>query len=136
MKTSILTIVILTVLVLTSCNDISKQEKPAETTSNVSNSKMENGDDVLIGSWVQPNPINEKEVQGFELKKDGSAGSINMATLVFMKWWSENGKLTLVAESIGNGSSSIDTTIYEIIKNTDKELELKQGDYIEKYTKK
>jgi len=136
MKNSILTIVILTVLVLTSCNEISKQEKPAETTNDVSDSKMENGVDVLTGSWVQPNPINEKEVQGFELKKDGSAESINMATLVFKKWWVENGKLTLVAESIGNGSSSIDTTIYEIIKNTDKELELKQGDYIEKYTKK
>lgn len=31
----------------------------------------------FIGSWIQPNPINDKEVQGFILKNDGTAQSIN-----------------------------------------------------------
>ena len=90
----------------------------------------------MIGSWVQPNPINEKEVQGFTLKSDGTAASVNMATLVYKKWWTEKGKLILVAESIGNGSSSIDTTQYEIVNKTNSILELKNGNYTEKYTKK
>jgi len=37
---------------------------------------------LMYGTWVQPNPINEKEVQGFKLNKDSSAESINMATLI------------------------------------------------------
>ncbi|MFN9998809.1 MAG: lipocalin family protein, partial [bacterium] len=40
-----------------------------------------------------------------------------------------------VAESLGNGTSSIDTIQYDIMKNTETELELKQGDYTDKYTK-
>lgn len=99
-------------------------------------SKTENAIILLTGSWVQPNPINEKEVQGFILQQDGKAISINMATLVYKKWWTEEGKLILVAESIGNHSSSIDTTSYEIVKNTNSILELKNGDFVDKYTKK
>lgn len=37
------------------------------------------------GSWVQPNPINENEVQGFTLYGDSSASSINMATMIYKK---------------------------------------------------
>lgn len=99
-------------------------------------SKTENAIILLTGSWVQPNPINEKEVQGFILQQDGKAISINMATLVYKKWWTEEGKLILVAESIGNHSLSIDTTSYEIVKNTNSILELKNGDFVDKYTKK
>lgn len=99
-------------------------------------SKTENAIILLTGSWVQPNPINEKEEQGFILQKDGKAISINMSTLVYKKWWTEKGKLVLVAESIGNHSSSTDTTKYEIVNNTNSILELKNGDYIDKYTKK
>lgn len=125
-------ITILAGFTFTSCNQTSKQE----TTNAVSSdSKTENAAKLLTGSWVQPNPINEKEVQGFKLKNDGMAESINMATLVYKKWWTEEGKLVLVAESIGNGSSSIDTTIYDIVNNTDSVLELKNGDYTDRYTK-
>lgn len=69
-----------------------------------------------MGSWGEPNPINEKEVQGIEILKGGNAKSINMATLVYSKWWTKNNQIFLVAESIGNGTSGIDTTAYEIIK--------------------
>ena len=99
-------------------------------------SKTENAIILLTGSWVQPNPINEKEVQGFTLQQDGKAISINMATLIYKKWWTEESKLVLVAESIGNHSSSIDTSRYEIVKNTNSILELKNGDFVDKYTKK
>ena len=119
----ILAITILATVVFTSCKESTNQEKQEVPNSEISKSKKENATNLLTGSWIQPNPINDKEVQGFTLKNDGTAESINMATLVYKKWWAENGKLNLVAESIGSGSSSTDTTQYEIIKNTDVILE-------------
>ncbi len=56
----------------------------------------------VIGSWVTPNPINSKEVQGMRLKEDGTAVSINMATLVFQKWKMQDKTLILTSKSIGN----------------------------------
>ena len=87
------------------------------------------------GSWVQPNPINENEVQGFTLNEDSSASSINMATLLYKKWWLKNGKLFLISESIGNKVSSVDTTAYEVVNHTDSTLEIKNGNYTDKYVK-
>ena len=69
------------------------------------------------------------------MKSDGSAESINMATLLYKKWWEEDRKLILIMESVGNGSSSIDTMRFDIVKNTATELELKMGDYTDKYTR-
>lgn len=89
--------------------------------------------DLLIGAWVEPNPINAKEMQGFELMEDSVAQSINMATLVYRKWWKEDGKLVLVAESLGNGMTISDTAKYEVVKITEQELELKDADYLLKY---
>ncbi len=87
----------------------------------------------LIGSWVEPNPINEKEVQGIILNEDGTAVSINMATLVFKKWWKQNDELVLVSESVGNKLTIVDTSTYQIVKINQQELELKNGDYTVKY---
>ena len=89
----------------------------------------------LIGLWVQPNPINANEVQGFDLKKGGTAESINMATLKYKSWLYVADTLTLVVESIGNKTSSVDTLKYQVTKITDKELELKRGQIIERYKK-
>jgi hypothetical protein len=69
------------------------------------------------------------------MKSDGSAESINMATLLYKKWWQEDGKLILIMESVGNGTSSIDTMRFDIVKNTATELELKMGEYVDKYKK-
>lgn len=56
----------------------------------------------ITGTWVEPNPINDKEVQGFILKDDGTASSVNTATLQFNKWNLNNRILTLNYTSIGN----------------------------------
>jgi hypothetical protein len=88
---------------------------------------------LLIGSWVEPNPINANEVQGIKINEDGTAKSINMSTLVYKKWWKENDKLALVFESVGNGLTIIDTTKFEIIKLNHNELEIKDNDYTIKY---
>lgn len=112
-----------TILVLaTSCSQTFKQNAHDKEKSK---SETKDSTSLLVGSWVEPNPINKNEVQGVTINNDGTAKSINMATLVYKKWWKEDNKLVLVAESIGNGSSSLDTTKYEILKLNDKVLELK-----------
>jgi hypothetical protein len=94
----------------------------------------------LIGSWVQPNPINSKEVQGFTLLENGEAKSINMATLLYEKWWINNNELFLVETSIGNHQQSTDTSSYKIIKLDSHNLSIKYGNgsdqLVEVYSKK
>ena len=74
-------------------------------------------------------------MQGFKLEKGGTAESINLATLKYKNWWYEAGELNLVVESIGNKISFTDTVKYEVTKITDKELEFKNGQIIERYEK-
>ena len=94
----------------------------------------------LVGDWVQPNPINSKEVQGFSLLENGTAQSINMATLLYEKWWMDNDELFLVAKSIGNRQQSVDTLAYKIIKldNSSLSIKYKNGNdqVVEEYSKK
>jgi hypothetical protein len=102
----------------------------------VSDSKADLQSNQFAGSWLQPNPINENESQGFVLKSDGTAQSINMATLLYKEWWVESNKLVLVMESIGNRASSVDTIKYEVLLINDKELKLKDGELIDEYKRK
>ncbi len=116
--------------IMTACNQSPKSAHEA-----IPNSKTKETVSVIVGSWVQSNPINEQEVQGFSLQPDSTAQSINMATLLYKKWWTANGKLFLIAESIGNRQSSIDTLQYEMIPCSKDSLILKNGDYVEQYRK-
>ncbi|MFN5885458.1 MAG: lipocalin family protein [Bacteroidota bacterium] len=131
MNRRLITFAILAGLTIVSCNNTIKEGEPETTITET----VKDTTNLLVGSWVQPNPINDKEVQGFLINSDGTAESINMATLLYKKWWQEDGKLILIMESVGNGSSSIDTLKYDIVKNTTTELELKMGDYTDKYTR-
>ena len=128
----VFSIVLMVSLALTSCNQSQKQETKDKKVPKIKTEKERN---LLIGSWVEPNPINENELQGIVIKENGIAESINMATLIYKKWWKDADKLILVAESVGNGTSSLDTTKYEVIKLNEKELELKNNDYTVKYKK-
>jgi len=115
----VFSIVLMVSLALTSCNQSQKQETKDEKVPTI---KIEKETNLLIGSWVEPNPINENELQGIIIKDNGIAESINMATLIYKKWWKDADKLILVAESVGNGTSILDTTRYEVIKLNEKEL--------------
>ena len=130
MTKNILTISLITTFILASCQKTTKQE--TKNNENILPS-MISETNLLIGSWVEPNPINANEVQGIKINEDGTAKSINMSTLVYKKWWKENDKLALVFESIGNGLTIIDTTKFEIIKLNHNELEIKDNDYTIKY---
>ncbi|WP_227472051.1 lipocalin family protein [Parabacteroides bouchesdurhonensis] len=65
----------------------------------------------IQGTWIEPNPIAPKEVQGFTLNQDGTAQSVNMATLSIDGWNLEDRTLFLNYKSIGNRQSfdGIDT---------------------------
>jgi hypothetical protein len=130
MTKNILTISLITTLILASCQKTTKQE--TKNDENILPSIVSETN-LLIGSWVEPNPINANEVQGIKINEDGTAKSINMSTLVYKKWWKENDKIALVFESIGNGLTIIDTTKFEIIKLNHYELEIKDNDYTIKY---
>ena len=56
----------------------------------------------LTGDWIEPVPGNTNTIQGFSLKENGEATSINMATLQYKSWAQEDNRLILSGESIGN----------------------------------
>jgi nitrogen regulatory protein PII-like uncharacterized protein len=59
----------------------------------------------LAGTWVEPIPGMPDEWQGFALHEDGTAESINMATLDYQRWRREADALILSGSSIGNGAT-------------------------------
>lgn len=68
----------------------------------------------MVGGWTRPIESMPGEIEGFELRSDGVAVSINMATLPYTSWRLLEGKLILKGTSIGNGTSSEITDIYII----------------------
>ncbi len=57
----------------------------------------------VCGKWVEPVPGMPELIQGFVLRKGGSAESVNMATLQYQRWTQDGRRLHLSGESIGNG---------------------------------
>ncbi len=75
----------------------------AASCSNVSTSYNESD---LVGRWQEIMPVNHSIIQGVELKEDGTASSIGMATLKYHNWELIDGKnIVLSGESIGNGQT-------------------------------
>lgn len=85
----------------------------------------------LIGSWEDQS---EKALH-FTLNADGTAQSDNMATLLYQQWRVKDNQLFLVAKSVGNKQTSIDTIVYSIQKLNASELIIKRGDLILEYKK-
>lgn len=93
-------------------------------------------DQQFVGKWVEPIPGGVIDgVQGFELKEDGTASSINMATLVYENWSVSGGKLILSGESIGNGVTGHFTDTMNIQKITEDSLILIRGEVTFAYTR-
>lgn len=70
----------------------------------------------IQGTWLEPNPINPKEMQGFILNQNGTARSINMTTLLFKNWNLDDRQLTLQYESIGNKQTIVGSDTLNVIK--------------------
>lgn len=84
----------------------------------------------IQGSWIEPNPINSKEIQGFTLNQDGTATSINMATLAMKSWNLEDKTLMLQYQSIGNSQAIDGTDTLDIVKLNADSLVLSQNGFI------
>ena len=89
----------------------------------------------IVGSWVEPVPAIENNIQGITLKKGGTASSINMATLQYEKWEQHGSRLLLYGKSIGNGTTISFTDTFNIEKLTKEDMVLKKGELTIKYKK-
>jgi hypothetical protein len=93
----------------------------------------------LIGKWIQPVAGLEKEMQGFQLRKNGVARSINMYTLVYERWRLTHDTLLLWnhSEGVRDTSAMVDTIIIKALSDTSLVLfpvKAAEG-YTEKYRK-
>ena len=73
--------------------------------------------------------------QGFTLEANGSASSINMATLKYEKWKKEGNLLLLSGISIGNHQSISFTDTLTVEQLTQDSLILKKGELVLRYSK-
>lgn len=87
----------------------------------------------ITGKWVEPVPGMENMTQGIDLRSDGKASSINMATLRYEKWEKKDSLLILSGKSIGNQSEISFTDTLVIQRLTNDELTLKRGNWIINY---
>lgn len=102
-----------TIIVLTSCNNVS-----------------------IEGSWIEPVSGLPSMQQGFVLEANGKASSINMATLQYETWKQENNQLILSGKSIGNHQTLSFTDTLKIENLTQDSLILKHGKQLLKYARK
>lgn len=128
----ILTILLLgSGLFLASCQNAQKDVNQASTDHAKREKSTTTDVSDLIGSWEDQS---EKALH-FTLYANGKAQSDNMSTLLYQQWGVKGGELFLVAKSIGNKQSSIDTIAYSIQELNDSLLTLKRGNLILKYKK-
>jgi hypothetical protein len=118
-------------LFLISCKNDQKNSDETVITQKITEHKSTINKDLLIGSWKDQSP----SLLHFSINADGTAKSDNMETLLYQKWEVKNNQLYLTTESIGNGSSSMDTAVYEIQKLNKNQIILKQGEMIFEYKK-
>lgn len=93
------------------------------------------GGNSIEGSWVEPIPGMENQMQGVNLEKGGKASSINMATLQYEQWEQKDNLLILSGKSIGNHETVSFTDTLTIEKLTGNELVLKKGNLTINYQK-
>ena len=89
----------------------------------------------MIGECLKPIGGQEDKTDGIKLNADGSAESVNSATLLYKSWESNGKSLTLAGTSIGNGVSSVFTAVYQIEELSENKLALKIDQNILTYTK-
>lgn len=89
----------------------------------------------LEGTWTQPIP-GQSGRQGFTLRADGSAESVNMATLKYSAWAQpDDTTLVLTATSQGNGTSFTSDDTLTLVRLTADSLVLRKGQLLLEYTK-
>ena len=74
----------------------------------------------IFGKWTQPVQGIDSIFQGFHLKKNGVASSINMETLKYDKWKLEKDTLLLRShsEGVATRTATIDTLLIKTLNDT------------------
>ncbi len=90
----------------------------------------------LVGKWVQAVPGMPRAEQGFVLEADGSAESVNMASMVYETWKEQDGRLILSGKSIGNHQTFGFSDTLVIERHTRDSLILRKGLLKLKYARK
>lgn len=89
----------------------------------------------LIGSWVEPSPIEQHSYQGIKIEENGVASSINMSTLTYTGWSINKGRLVLNSESEGSGDPIECADTFNITKINKDSLVLVNPDLTLRYGK-
>ncbi len=89
----------------------------------------------FAGVWLEPVPGQFQKEQGFELFADGTAKSVNMATLIYQGWKVDGGKLVLLGKSIGNGGAHSFDETWDVVMVSNKKLVVKRGKFYKTYRK-
>lgn len=89
----------------------------------------------IEGAWVEPVPGMENMQQGFVLEPDGTASSINMATLQYESWKKEGDVLILAGKSIGNHQTIAFSDTLVIQDLSDKTLLLEKNGTVYSYSR-
>jgi len=118
-------------LFIISCQNINKDANQDHTDHSKIEKSAVTDTSSLIGSWEDQS---EKALH-FTLNADGTAQSDNMATLLYQQWSVKDNQLFIVAKSVGNKQTYIDTIVYLIQKLNDSELIIKRGNLILEYKK-
>ena len=118
-------------LFIISCQNINKDANQDHTDHSKIEKSVVTDTSSLIGSWEDQS---EKALH-FTLNADGTAQSDNMATLLYQQWSLKDNQLFIVAKSVGNKQTYIDTIVYSIQKLNDSELIIKRGNLILEYKK-
>jgi hypothetical protein len=128
---NLLTILLGSGIFFISCQNANKDANQDTTDHSTIEKSAVTDTSSLIGSWEDQS---EKALH-FTLNADGTAQSDNMTTLLYQQWSVKDNQLFVVAKTVGNKQTSIDTIVYSIQKLNDNELILKRGDLILDYKK-
>ena len=87
----------------------------------------------FVSTWLEPIPGQFQKEQGFKLFADGTAQSVNMATLIYQGWRVRDGRLILWGKSIGNGGTSSFDETWDVVMVSKKKLVLKRNGFYKTY---
>ena len=105
------------------------------TATKVIVSPAQRNNNPIMGAWTQPANGSSNNSQGMQLNADGSASSINMATLQYESWTLNNNQLILTGKSIDNGQTIEFTDTMTVVSITPDSLILSSDGVIVAYSK-
>ena len=82
---------------------------------------------MLLGDWVMPDPIDGSSEIGIKIKEGGIAEGIEQSMITYRTWKVVNGQLEIVSIREGGGQEE-ETNYYDIIKLTQDSLTYKNDE--------